>query len=139
MECVPLPTAEEDKKPKPKKIKIKSSKIPAGKTQRIRLYLTKEERLKLRRWIGTAWWTFNQCLVAIEKEGTKRSKKALRAQCATNFNNTKHKWVLETPYDIHDKAMNDLLKSYSLNFAAKWKFKMKFRSKKDRQQSITVL
>jgi hypothetical protein len=54
MECVPLPTAEEDKKPKPKKIKIKSSKIPAGKTQRIRLYLTKEERLKLRRWIGTA-------------------------------------------------------------------------------------
>ena len=36
--------------------------------------------------------------------------------------------------------MNDLLKSYSTNFAAKWtKFKIKFRSKKDRQQSIAIL
>ena len=36
--------------------------------------------------------------------------------------------------------MNDLLKGYSSNFAAKRKkFKMKFRSKKDSQQSITIL
>jgi putative transposase len=36
--------------------------------------------------------------------------------------------------------MNDLLKSYSTNFAAKrTKFKIKFRSKKDRQQSIAIL
>ncbi|RHZ70779.1 hypothetical protein Glove_267g56 [Diversispora epigaea] len=48
--------------------------------------------------------------------------------------------VLETPYDIRDEAMNDLLKSYSSNFAAKRKkFKMKFRSKKDQQQSIAIL
>ena len=44
------------------------------------------------------------------------------------------------PYDIRDEAMNDLLKSYSTNFAAKrTKFKIKFRSKKDRQQSIAIL
>jgi len=36
--------------------------------------------------------------------------------------------------------MNDLFKSYLSNFAAKrTKFKMKFRSKKDRQQSIAIL
>jgi len=36
--------------------------------------------------------------------------------------------------------MNDLLKGYSSNFAAnRKKFNMKFRSKKDSQQSITVL
>jgi hypothetical protein len=36
--------------------------------------------------------------------------------------------------------MNDLLKSYSTNFAAKrTKFKIKFRSKKDQQQSIAIL
>jgi len=47
-----------------------------GKTQRIRLFPTKEEKLKLRRWVGTAGWTYNRCLVAIEIEGTERSKKS---------------------------------------------------------------
>src|SRR5437762_14386672 len=94
--------------------------------------------------MGTARWTYNWCLVAVEKESIKQTKKALRAQYlnATNFNNTELKWFLkvETPYDIRDEAMNDLLKSYSTNFAAKrTKFKIKFRSKKDRQQSIAIL
>ncbi|RHZ90027.1 hypothetical protein Glove_9g275 [Diversispora epigaea] len=141
MECVPPPIVEEDEKlPKPKK--NKSSKIPAGKTQRIRLFPTQEEKSKLKRWMGTARWTYNRCLVAVEKEGIERTKKALRAQClnAANFNNTELQWVLETPYDIRDEAMNNLLKSYSSNFAAKQKkFKMKFRSKKDQQQSIAIL
>ncbi|CAI2161812.1 15627_t:CDS:2 [Funneliformis geosporum] len=76
------------------------------------------------------------------KRGYHANKKALRVQYlnATNFNNTELKWALETPYDIRDEGMNDLLKAYSTNFAAKQtKFKIKFRSKKDRQQSIAVL
>lgn len=92
--------------------------------------------------MGTARWTYNRCLVAVEKEGIERTKKALRAQClnAANFNNTELKWILKTSYDIRDEVMNDLLKSYSTNFAAKQtKFKIKFRSKKDRQQSIAIL
>ena len=44
------------------------------------------------------------------KEGSMRNAK--------NFNDTKLKWVLETPYDIRDEAINDLLKGYSSNFAA---------------------
>jgi hypothetical protein len=55
-------------------------KIPAGKTQRICLLPAKEEKLKLRRWIGTARWTYDRCLVAIE-----------------------------TPYDIRDEAMTTYL------------------------------
>ncbi|GBB95779.1 hypothetical protein RclHR1_02610016 [Rhizophagus clarus] len=108
-------SAEEDKLPKPK-----SSKIPAGKAQRIRLLPTQEEWLKLRRWIVTACWTYNQCLSVVEKEGVNRNKKDLRARClnAVNFrNNAELKWVMETPYDIRDEAMNDLLKGYSTNFA----------------------
>ena len=38
-----------------------------------------------------------------------------------NFNDTKLKWVFETPYDICDKVMNDLLKGYSSDFAANHK------------------
>jgi len=74
MEYVQPPTAEEDKKLP----KSKSSKIPAGKAQCIRLFPTQEERLKLRRWIGTARWTYNQCLSAVKK-GVNRNKKDLRA------------------------------------------------------------
>ncbi|GBB95212.1 hypothetical protein RclHR1_00250010 [Rhizophagus clarus] len=94
-----------------KLLKSKSSKIPVGKAQ-------------------------------LEKEGVNRNKKDLWARClnAVNFrNNAELKWVLETPYDIRDKAMNDLLKGYSTNFATnRKKFKMKFRSKKDPHQSIVI-
>ncbi|GBC05058.1 hypothetical protein RclHR1_00600021 [Rhizophagus clarus] len=94
------------------------------------------------RWIGTARWTYNQCLSVVEKEGVNRNKKDLWARClnAVNFrNNAELKWVLETPYDIRDEAMNDLLKGYSTNFATnRKKFKMKFRSKKDPHQSIVI-
>jgi len=110
-EYVQPPTVEEDKKLP----KSKSSKIPAGKARCIRLFPMQEEKLIFRRWMGTARWTYNQCLVAIEKEGITWTKKALRAQClnAANFNNTELKWALETPYDIRDESMNDLFKSYS--------------------------
>ncbi|CAI2199238.1 8443_t:CDS:2, partial [Funneliformis geosporum] len=85
---------------------------------------------------------YNRCLTAVEKEGIKREKKDLRALClnAKNFNDTKLKWILKTSYDICNEVINDLLKGYSSNFAAKRKkFKMKFCSKKDSHQSITVL
>ena len=59
---------------------------------------------------------------------------------AKNFIDTNLRWVLDTPYDIRDEAMNDLLKGYSSNFASNHKkFNMKFRSKKDPQQSIAIL
>jgi putative transposase len=92
--------------------------------------------------MGTARWTYNRCLAAVQNEGVKRCKKDLRARClnASNFKGNDNKWVLETPYDIRDEAMNDLLKGYASNFAADRKsFKMKFRTKKDRQQSIAIL
>src|SRR5579871_5001806 len=92
---------EEEMLPKRSKSSKKEvKKLPAGKVQRIRLYPNQQERLKLRKWIGTARWTYNRCLTAIEKEGVNRKKKDLRARClnAINFeNNINLKWVLETP------------------------------------------
>jgi Helix-turn-helix domain len=140
MGYVPPPIAEKDKRPS-KKAKIKSDKPPAEKSRRIRLFPTQDQRQKLRRWMGTARWTYNRCLAAVEKEGVRRSKKDLRARClnAGNFeHDPKLKWVLETPYDVRDEAMNDLLKGYASNFAKGSPFKMKFRSLKDRQQSIVI-
>ncbi|PKC04385.1 hypothetical protein RhiirA5_379415 [Rhizophagus irregularis] len=43
------------------------------------------------------------------------------------------------PYDIRNRAMNDLIKVYSSTFASGIKrFTMRYRFKKDRQQSITI-
>jgi Helix-turn-helix domain len=141
MECVRPSIVKEDTRPS-KKIKVPKKSL-AAKVRRVRLFPTKEERQTLRKWIGTARWTYNRCLVAVEKEGVKRNKKELRAHClnADVFeSDTENKWVLETLYDVRDEAMNDLLKAYGSNFAAgRKKFTIKFRSKKDRQQSIVML
>jgi len=49
------------------------------------------------------------------------------------------KWVLETPYDVRDEGMNDLLKAYDTNFKAGRKgFDIRFRSKKAPSQSIVI-
>ena len=141
MECVRPSIVKEDTRPS-KKIKIPKKPLEV-KVRRVRLFPTKEERQTLRKWIGTARWAYNRCLVAVEKEGVKRNKRELRAHCvnADIFeSDTVNKWVLETPYDIRDEAMNYLLKAYGSNFAAgRKKFTIKFRSKKDPQQSIAML
>ncbi|RHZ59702.1 hypothetical protein Glove_362g30 [Diversispora epigaea] len=108
-----------------KSSKKEEKKPTAGKVQRIHLYPTQNEQLKLRKWMGTVRWTQTD----------------LRARCINveNFkNDTKLKWVIETPYPIRNEAMRDLLKGYSSNFASNKKFKMKFRSKKDPRQSIVI-
>src|SRR5438552_17654657 len=72
-----------------------------------------------------------------------KNKKYLRANYITTrskkFKDPNIKWVLDTPYHIRDAAMLDLLKNYKSNVAAKRKnFKLKFRSIKDRLQSIII-
>ena len=96
MDYVRPQIAEGEEKP-PKRFKKEVKKPSAGKVQRIRIYPNQQERLKLRRWMGTARWTYNRCLTAVEKESIKREKKDLRALClnAKNFNDTKLKWVLD--------------------------------------------
>ena len=45
-----------------------SEKPPAGKALKIRLYPNSEEKQKLLKWLGTARWTYNQCLAAINSD-----------------------------------------------------------------------
>jgi hypothetical protein len=47
-------------------------------------------------------------------------------------------WVLDTPYDIWDEGMNDLLKDYQTNFAKgnDHKFDIKFKSKKSTKTQL---
>lgn len=130
----------ESKKQKPQP--EKDQKLPAGKAIKVRLYPNSEQKSTLAKWFGTARWTYNKCLDVIEKEKVPKKKKDLRAKClnSENFTDEKTKWVLETPYDIRDEAMNDLLKAYTSTFArGDEKFKMKYKTKKDPTQSIAIL
>ena len=113
--------------------------------KRIRLYPSTEEKEKLQRWVGTARWTYNECLRAIQNENVPRTKKALREralneEAIVTMNKT---WLCNTPYDIHDAAMDDLLKAYVSGFARKKNdnkaFKLHFRSRKHSfQESIVI-
>ena len=87
---------------------------------------------------------YNQCLAAINRDIKNKDRKCLRENYITNksekFKDIGLKWVLDTPYEIRDAAMMDLLKNYKSNIALRRKnFKLKFRSKKDKSQSITIL
>lgn len=110
------------------------------KSVRIRLYPNEEQRQTLRRWMGVARWTYNQCLEAVNSKLAKRTKKDLRDYCI-NSSTLKERgfdWVMEVPYDIRDQAMNDLLKAYKTCFSKGEQFRMRFRSKKNSQQSIVI-
>jgi len=131
-------------------------KPPAGRSRKVRVYPTREQRRTLLKWFGTARWTYNRCLEAVEKDKKKPNKKTLRATCVnrgvrdvTNkaelfvSDPTLLPWVEKTPFEVCDAAMADFLTARSINMdlvkqGKRDKFEMKYRSRKDRSQTIVV-
>jgi putative transposase len=116
-----------------------------ARTKKIRLYPTSKQRQVLAQWFGAARWTYNQCVHGIEQEGIAKNKKELRNYCINKSVHLSQKtpWVLDTPYDIRNEAMCDVLKAYTTSFAllkAKHitKFKMMERTLKDASTSIVI-
>jgi hypothetical protein len=135
----------EEMKPKKQQLKKngepkKPKGPPAENCKKIKLYPTPKEKEILNKWMGTARWTYNQCLYAIKTNGIEKTEKDLRAYC-TNGNSKivqENKWVLDTPYEIRDQAMKDLLKAYNTCFSVGNKFQMKYKKKKERKESIVI-
>ncbi|KAJ8102758.1 hypothetical protein POJ06DRAFT_245552, partial [Lipomyces tetrasporus] len=96
-----------------------TEKEQAEKARRFRLYPTTEQKAILRNWFGTARWTYNRCLDAVEKNEVAKNEKDLRAAFLNKdaIDNMGKQWVLETPYDIRKAAMQDLLKAYDSTHA----------------------
>ena len=116
----------------------------AAKARKIRVYPSVSQRALLLKWFGTARWTYNQCLEAIKENRAQKTKKDLRALLVNNDNYAMvNQWVLDTPYEVRDAAMVDLLNAFTSNFAKKAKsknhhFTMRFRSKKSPQEAIMI-
>ena len=131
-----IPLTSEEEQPKP----------TAGKVRRIRLFPTTEQRKKLVAWFGTARWTYNKCLELVKADRTKLKKGDLRTAIVNNANyETTNTWVCDTPYDVRDGAMIDLVNAYASNFAKKRKgktalphFSLKYRSRKQPAESIYI-
>ena len=108
--------------------------------RKVRVYPTSQQKQVLNSWFGCARWTYNNVVQHIKSREVKASKGALRKACINKEAIKDKGWLLETPYDIRDEAMADVLKAIQSNLAAKReRFNLKFRSRKDEHQSISVL
>ncbi|CAM9246202.1 unnamed protein product, partial [Hapterophycus canaliculatus] len=81
---------------------------------------------------GTSRWTYNRCLSLFKEGKCKISRKDFRSKVIGSHNHG----VLETPMEIRDGAMDDLVKAFESNMAKKkinpdHHFDLSFRSKKD--------
>lgn len=125
---------------------MKPKKPQAGKAKKIKLKLTKKQRETLNKWFGTARWTYNKILAAIKQgEVAYNDEKEIRKRFINqpNYIGTENAWVLETPYDIRNEAMRDLVKAYKTNFAKRkinpeHTFEIKMKSKKAASDSIVI-
>ncbi|KAL6069199.1 Transposase [Balamuthia mandrillaris] len=115
------------------------------KVRKIRLFPTSLQKAVLAKWFGASRWTYNQCEAGVKDGSVKRTMTALRKR----YLNQKDVpdlplRVLETPFDVRDEGMRDLVKAYASNLAKhrkqkkRLKFEVQFRSKKDPQESIVI-
>jgi transposase len=108
----------------------------------------------LRRWFGTARWTYNQCVqddkTALEQglkhldQSTFRSRHVTLANFEPGGMHEDKPWVLETPYEIRSSAILDYMWARKGCKVRKdkggiKKYDFKFRCRKQTSQSISIL
>ena len=93
----------------------------------------------LNKWFDTARWTYNKCVDAVKNRVCSKNKKSLRSVCLNSgaLKDT-YPWVLDTPYDVRDEAMNDLLKAIKFLDSKNKPYTLKYRSKKSMSESIVI-
>ena len=100
-----------------------------------------EEREKLRKWMGTARWTYNKVLKMVQDDGI-TDMSVIRRHYLNNecFTTKELLWVKETPREVRSYVIRQLMSTYKTNKKLHGNnFRMKYRSKKDRIQTISIL
>lgn len=124
----------------------KFKKLPAGKVKKIRLFPTQRQKQVLNNWFATARWTYNQVLAGLKKDKKLSfTLKDMRSRFVNDdlYKTTKRAWVTNTPYDVRDAAMIEVINAHKSNFAKRKKnpshqFALKFRSRRAESQAITI-
>ncbi|CAN0303394.1 unnamed protein product, partial [Ectocarpus sp. 6 AP-2014] len=111
-----------------------ANSVSDARSRKIKLDPTPEWKERLRKWMGTARWTYNRCLDFLNTKKCSIDKTGFRRK-VTSKRDCKTSWVLETPFEIGDSAMVDLYDGIITNLKKREKnpthtFSMTFRSKK---------
>lgn len=109
----------------------------------IQIEPSKDDKEKIRKWMGTARYLYNKVLDAVENQGMRRNEFHLRNRWSLEksilkdsaMTESEKTWLLQTPKHIRDGAVRDLMKAYDAEFAKKklnpkHYFKMTFKTKK---------
>lgn len=127
---------------KKKKKEVSRKKPPANCCKKVRLNPPPEVASKLKQWFGAVRHTYNWALGCIKKKPSEyKASNAiwLRKRFVNKCNIPKSKqFLLETPKHVRDSAIEDLAMAFKTNFQKGGNFDVKFRSKKDGEQSITI-
>lgn len=107
------------------------------KSRKIRIYLTANQKRLLKHWFGVSRYVYNRTIEYLKQSGTKANWKGIK----TEILNSLPEWSKEVPYQIKSIAIRDACiavreakkrtKQGNKSFA-------KFRSKKDRVQSLYI-
>lgn len=123
-------------------LRKKSDKI--GGVQKVRLYPTAEETTKLRQWMGTTRWTYNQCVELVKNKNKDPKLNELRALCVHNnvFKSSDKQWVLATPYMVRDEGLRDFMKAFKYQIKRvglrNAKSQLQFRSRKTASSTVVI-
>jgi putative transposase len=108
------------------------------KSKKIRIYLTTEQKKTIKHWFGVSRFVFNKTVDYLQQSETKANWKAIK----TSLLNDLPEWAKTVPYQIKSIAIKDACIAVS---NAKKKYlktreiqKVKFRSRKDKQQSCYI-
>ena len=114
------------------------------RARKIRIYPNKTQSNKLKNWMGTSRYVYNQTLNYGRTEGNKELNfYQLRDRFVTAKNNSKLKeWELLTPKDVRAGAIKDMINTYKTAFSNLKRgnirqFKIKYRCKK-KDRSIEI-
>ena len=116
------------------------------RSRRIRIFPTDEQKPTLKQWLCATRYVYNKC-VEISKAGGKLDKKSLREAIGEEVK--QHSWLGDVPYKVRDNAIRDFDKARSSHSAKQRKAQasnpavtlpcsFKYRSRRDKQQSLAV-
>jgi len=91
--------------------------------------------------MGTARWTYNKVLKMVQDDGI-TDMSVIRRHYLNNecFTTKELLWVKETPREVRSYVIRQLMSTYKTNKKLHGNnFRMKYRSKKDRIQTISIL
>ena len=84
------------------------------KVRKLRVFPTKQQKEKLKKWFGATRWTYNKC-VEVQRSGALRGKsktenaKLLRSRfLKKEVLNDDKAWLQAIQFDVRDEALRDL-------------------------------